>query len=925
MFTRFVAAKFITSKSPARVVETIMEKWIGAGYGVMSGLHTDLGGEMSNKELEDVASKIGVTMTTTASYSPHQNGVNERNHGTVDVMMKKMLDSDSSLSPEMALFWSINAKNSLENCYGFSPYQLVFASNPQLPSVTRCGPPGYEVATRSEVFAKNFNALHRAREAFIEAESSEVLKKALKSRVHARGENIVVGDYIYYHKGYDKSWQGPEKVIGMNGKKLFIDKGTQMATVNRDNSVKVGEEFWSVDQIESDNTEELEIMSDAEGEPSYNHNEIHQEIDQEGTNEVERAGIEDASEVVNREEVVQETEVVKESDVLNINPEDEETVPSSAQDVVSENSEKEFHYKEIRKGDLLKFITEGSDQEINGEVVLRAGKVGGKNEHWWNITNRDSGVTNSFDSSKFKFLQKIDKLEGDNEVQKVFVVQIPRYLHSDPKCVQAKAKELESWDEFGVYEEVCNEGQETIGTSWMLVEKVINGKLGVKARLCIRGDQEKSKHRTDSPTVHKTSINLFYLLAAAKGWRIHTADIKCAFLQGENIDREVFVMPPKERRVPGIIWRMIKRAYGFTDASRGFYLELSKRLIELGCVQSKFDPAVYLYYSKDSVLQGLVLTHVDDLLHGSGSASFWRDIMKPLKEKFQFGVEEQDEFRYVGMHVKQLEEAIMINQDEYIASMEMPFPRDGSDEEVLDDHGQSEFRSLLGRVGWLGSHSRPDLVFDHISLSTKLGKATVSDHNSLLKIAKKMLAESTEMKFSKLGDLKSWVIDAYADAGYRSLPDKVSSCGGQVVIVRDTTSNAACVISWRGRKLKRIVTSSTAAETLALNDVVSEVLFTKALLGEIFGEMACQIPVNLYTDSKNVQRAVYSTSMVEDPRLRLDIACLRESLEKGEVSTLKRVVSKEMLANCLTKQGASSKALMTVLRSGYLKIVPVEI
>ena len=95
-------------------------------------------------------------------------------------------------------------------------------------------------------------------------------------------------------------------------------------------------------------------------------------------------------------------------------------------------------------------------------MILRAGNVGGKNEHWWNITNRDSGVTKYFDSSKFTSLQKIDKPADDVEIQNVFVVQIPRYLHNDPKCVEAKGKELDSWDEFGVYEEVCNEGQETI-------------------------------------------------------------------------------------------------------------------------------------------------------------------------------------------------------------------------------------------------------------------------------------------------------------------------------------------------------------------------------------------------------------------------------------------------------------------------------
>ena len=137
-----------------------MEKWVGVGYGLMQGLHTDIGGEMSNKELNDVAFNLDVKLTTTASYSPHQNGVNERNHATMDLMMSKMLESDKNMSPERALFWSLNAKNGLENCYGFSPYQLVFTANPRLPSVANSGPPGFENVTRSEIFASHLNALH---------------------------------------------------------------------------------------------------------------------------------------------------------------------------------------------------------------------------------------------------------------------------------------------------------------------------------------------------------------------------------------------------------------------------------------------------------------------------------------------------------------------------------------------------------------------------------------------------------------------------------------------------------------------------------------------------------------------------------------------------------------------------------------------
>ena len=50
--------------------------------------------------------------------------------------------------------------------------------------------------------------------------------------------------------------------------------------------------------------------------------------------------------------------------------------------------------------------------------------------------------------------------------------------------------------------------------------------------------------RTDSPTVHKDSINIFFMVAARKGWKIQTADIKCAFLQGKGADIFSGVHPP---------------------------------------------------------------------------------------------------------------------------------------------------------------------------------------------------------------------------------------------------------------------------------------------------------------------------------------------------------------------------------------------
>ena len=39
--------------------------------------------------------------------------------------------------------------------------------------------------------------------------------------------------------GAEVEWKGPSKVVAINGKKLFIDNGARLATVNRDDIVRI--------------------------------------------------------------------------------------------------------------------------------------------------------------------------------------------------------------------------------------------------------------------------------------------------------------------------------------------------------------------------------------------------------------------------------------------------------------------------------------------------------------------------------------------------------------------------------------------------------------------------------------------------------------------------------------------------------------
>ena len=89
------------------------------------------------------------------------------------------------------------------------------------------------------------------------------------------------------------------------------------------------------------------------------------------------------------------------------------------------------------------------------------------------------------------------------------MVIIPRNRHNEKRCVDAKEVELEKFDLFDAYEEVTDKGQKTLGTNWVIVEKIKDSETTVKARLTIRGDQEETEGiRTDSPTVRKSNINI---------------------------------------------------------------------------------------------------------------------------------------------------------------------------------------------------------------------------------------------------------------------------------------------------------------------------------------------------------------------------------------------------------------------------------
>jgi len=193
MFTKFTTARIIKDKKPSTIIDNVVQMWIGNGFGTPAKFLADNGGEFANEDYKDMCENLNIEVLHTAAENPWQNGLCERNHAVVDRCLEKNVEENSKLKLKNALAWAINAENCLQMWNGFSSYQLVFGQNPNLPNVMVDQLPALEGTTNNDVFAAHVNALHSARRAYIEVESSSKVRKALKHKVRANSTKFSTG------------------------------------------------------------------------------------------------------------------------------------------------------------------------------------------------------------------------------------------------------------------------------------------------------------------------------------------------------------------------------------------------------------------------------------------------------------------------------------------------------------------------------------------------------------------------------------------------------------------------------------------------------------------------------------------------------------------------------------------------------------
>ena len=90
-FSRFMVGKLLNNKAET-IMQAIMDYWCMSIGFPSCGFFADNGEQFANIKMDELTSKLGLTVRFGPAYSLWSNGLNERNHASADITIKKLLE-----------------------------------------------------------------------------------------------------------------------------------------------------------------------------------------------------------------------------------------------------------------------------------------------------------------------------------------------------------------------------------------------------------------------------------------------------------------------------------------------------------------------------------------------------------------------------------------------------------------------------------------------------------------------------------------------------------------------------------------------------------------------------------------------------------------------------------------------------------------
>lgn len=536
---------------------------------------------------------------------------------------------------------------------------------------------------------------------------------------------------------------------------------------------------------------------------------------------------------------------------------------------------------------------------------------------------------------------------------------------------ESMKKEWESWNKFQAVKELTEEeikllppDTKVVGTRWVhtdknskprLIAQHLGRKTGkskeqiekeypfqAKSRLVVQGCQEdETGIRSDSPTASLLAFNLVISMSVLQKWTLASYDASTAYLQSTGIDRLLILKaprPPPPGVRPDSLFQALGSIYGTKDAGRSWWKKLMKDAKDHGWKPSSIEPALFMLYEEEK-LCGIMASHVDDLITCGNGKKFGESMDKLTVElhlKKKEGI-----FRFCGKNVVQDEDGkVTIEQVDAIECLDyllVEKHRRKTPNAKLDEEEKSNFRALIGSMGWISRQTRPDVMVNVSVASQSMGSPTIKDIVELNK-AVKMLKESAEFRWTfrpSTLNLENAVIFVCSDSSFANLDGHKSQCGYVVGLtspeIQEGLPVPILVLETISSSIRRVCRSTLAAEANAfltgyeaanyLASLLREVMHPAVSLRTLETEFAKK-EVFAFTDAKSLESTINKDAgQPSDKRVRILVAQVKEMMREVGNHVI-WVDTSQMLADVLTKIGCERELLLQALEHGTWQLLP---
>ena len=169
-------------------------------FGIPSiGYLTDNGREFRNVKMDEMVSKLEITIKFGPAFSPWSNGINERNHASCDLNIKKLMEDKKIGLTDVLVKTAAWTHNTNVNRAGFSPLTLVTGKALTIPGLTT-GTIASESLTDADAVRNIMETIQKTTREFREIELKTKMSECLDIRTRSYQHQGVYleGDKVWY-------------------------------------------------------------------------------------------------------------------------------------------------------------------------------------------------------------------------------------------------------------------------------------------------------------------------------------------------------------------------------------------------------------------------------------------------------------------------------------------------------------------------------------------------------------------------------------------------------------------------------------------------------------------------------------------------------------------------------------------------------